>query len=160
MRMMLRNLYISLTIVGCLFGEAYAAERPWGVITPFGSAATEPRGFQGIYNPWANEIADVGQRPPAQAQKRIRQGWQNIYRPRTSDVEELWPDSAKKGERAANRTFGDKSLSGEVWPERRSSHQPYRSMERFRTPFGTFAPSMPAQPFAPYGSNFPSWQRY
>ena len=161
MQMVRRILVIALLQYGCLYSVANATERPWGIITPFGSAATEPRGFQGIYNPWENEVAAEQTEPPAQVQKRIKQGWQNIYRPRTTAEEDLWPDSRKSHDKTPKRTFGDKSLTGEEqWPERRGSYQPYRSMERYRTPFGAFSPRMPPQPFAPYGSNYPSWQRY
>jgi len=164
MQLMRRALLVSLAVTGTLLGVVHAAERPWGVIMPFGSTVPESRGFQGRYNPWESEaVEEEQQQPSVRAPKRIKQGWQNIYRPRTSTEDELWPNSGKSDSDngTSKRTFGDKSLTGEEqWPERRGSHQPYRSMERFRTPFGTFAPRIPPQPFVPYGSNYPSWQRY
>ena len=162
MQLTRRALLASLAVTGALLGVAHAAERPWGVIMPFGSIVPESRGFQGVYNPWESEaVEEEQQQPSVQTPKRIKQGWQNIYRPRTSAEDELWPDSDKRDEKTPKRTFGDKSLSGEEqWPERRGSRQPYRSMERFRTPFGTFSPRIPPQPFVPYGSNNPSWQRF
>lgn len=156
-QLMRSGLLVSLAVLGV----AHAAERPWGVITPFGSIVPESRGFQGVYNPWEREVVEGGEQPPVQAPKRIKQGWQNIYRPRTTTEDELWPNSDKNADKTPKRTFGAKSLTGEEqWPERRGSHQPYRSMERFRTPFGTFSPRIPPQPFVPYGSNYPTWQRY
>ncbi|MCW8888152.1 MAG: hypothetical protein OQK25_03715, partial [Gammaproteobacteria bacterium] len=63
-------------------GNAVAEQRPWGVITPMGEIAADQRGFQGRYNPWGGEssgdIEDSSQQ--IDRPKRVRQGWQNIYR--------------------------------------------------------------------------------
>jgi hypothetical protein len=161
--MMRSQLILLLSVIYLVSVVAHAEGRPWGVVAPFGSGVATQKGFQGRYNPWEYQLEE--EEPPAPpVQKRIRQGWQNIYQPRAD--EESWPDTQtrdKKGdENSRRRMFGNKSLSDEEqWPERQESPAPYRSIEQFQAPFGTFTPNMMPQPQGmPFGGSPPYWPRY
>jgi len=163
--MMFRNLFIALALLSHIFGSAHAVERPWGVITPFGSVASEQSGFQGRYNPWESKAAERAIDPQTEMKKWIKPGWQNIYSPRTIVEKEIWPDTKKspgKGrDGSQKRVFGDKGLTGEErWPERKSRREPYRSSDRFWPPPDAVTPNIPLQPFFSYGNSYPGWQRY
>lgn len=94
-----RYLIASLTVLGSLSGTLAAQERPWGIITPFGNAVTDQRGFQGRYNPWEHETVEGVETPAPKVRKQIRQGWQNIYRSRPTSEDEQWPETGSGSKR-------------------------------------------------------------
>lgn len=159
-----RGVIFSLSLLSGFNGAVLAEERPWGIITPFGNVMTEQRGFQGRYNPWETEIVEGVDESATEVRKQIKQGWQNIYRPRTPTEQEQWPNGTsavkKSAQQSPKRTFADGNLTDdEQWPDRRDRYRPYQPTDRFWTPFGTFAPNVPRPPVAPYGNNYQPWQR-